>query len=115
MDKYIDINFWINTQDLKITGNEGIGKISKLLNDNNIASSIVTNKVSLVYDWNTGNNEPISLSGLMENENIYFSYIIVPEAYFLFDFEEYIKSCISNKMRIIRIFPRSHLFHLNNH
>ena len=115
MDKYIDINFWVNTQKVDPEDILLNNKISDLLDSNNISLCAVTNMVSVNYDWNIGNERLISNRSLMNNDKILFCFVIVPESYFTFDFKKYIELCLSRKVRIFRLFPRSHLYYLNDY
>jgi len=114
MNKFIDVNFWIKGNRFHGDKKE-IGKLDNLLIKNNIRTVVVTNKLALTYDWNIGNNELLASRELSESSKIYFSFILVPDAYFVADFEKYIKSCIASKVRLARLFPKSHLFYINDY
>jgi hypothetical protein len=96
-------------------GGKNIGDFYELLLKNNIKKTVLTNKLSINYDWNVGNSELSGSSDLNKNENIYFSFVLCPEVYHMFKFSDYIKDAYKNKVRLLRIFPKSHLFYLNDY
>jgi predicted TIM-barrel fold metal-dependent hydrolase len=115
MNKFFDVNYWINGSRFTKDGNKEIKKLNNSLIKNNINSVIVTNKLALSYDWNIGNNELLASKTLSGSDNVYFSFVLVPDAYFTMDFEKYIKSCLNSKVRLFRLFPKSQLFNVNDY
>jgi hypothetical protein len=87
----------------------------------NIKNTVLTNRMSLIYDWNTGNEE---LTALIEQENttkagqkvnVFSSFVLCPDVYHMFDFGQYMEKAYKNRARIFRIFPKAHLFYLNDY
>lgn len=96
-------------------GGKAASNFYKLLSNNNIKKVILTNKLSIVYDWNIGNNELSKALQFDKNDNIYYSFVLCPDVYHMFKFSVYIKDAYKNKVRLLRIFPKSHLFYLNDY
>ncbi|MCL4418151.1 MAG: hypothetical protein M1308_04480 [Actinobacteria bacterium] len=114
MMNFFDINHWIRGDKfIKDEKNELI-KLVKSLSENEIQTAILTNELSLKYDWHTGNNELLSNKSLLESDNLYLCLILVPEAYIVFDFNKYVKSSLTQKVKLFRLFPKSHLFYIND-
>jgi len=114
--EFFDINCWISYEvfennPLEETPEDFFSMLSK----NNIKKAVLTNTLSLTYDWNTGNNALLKIKGLAENENIFFGFILCPEVYHQFKFSHYLKSAYENKVRLFRVFPKSQLFCLNDY
>lgn len=82
--------------------------------ENNIKKAVLTNRLSISYDWKAGNNAILSFKGLKEKENIFYSFVLTPDAYHEFNFSDYLSNVYKNKVRLFRIFPKSHLFYLND-
>ena len=83
--------------------------------ENNIKKSVLTNRLSISYDWKAGNNAILSFKGLKEKENIFYSFVLTPDVYHEFNFSDYLSNVYKNKVRLFRIFPKSHLFYLNDY
>lgn len=115
MINFFDINHWVDGNNFVKDGRKEIRSLKDSLEANNISTAILTNNLALNYDWNIGNNELLKNPGLLKEDNIYFSFILAPEAYFIFDFKKYIKDCLKNKVRLFRLFPRSHLFKIDDY
>ncbi len=114
MQKYFDCNLWVEGYEYKNGATDKINELEKKLKKNNIDKAILTNKLSLSYDWEIGNSELIENSELQKKENIFFSAVIVPELFTDKNLEKYMKKRLKEKARIIRIFPKSHLFYIND-
>lgn len=114
--EFFDINCWVSHEVLE---NNSVEKKSEdffsSLSKNNISKVVLTNKLSLTYDWNIGNNDLLNFKELMQNENVFFSFILCPEVYHQFKFSDYIKNAYYNKVRLFRVFPKSQLFYLNDY
>ncbi|MHB1252634.1 MAG: amidohydrolase family protein [Candidatus Humimicrobiaceae bacterium] len=114
--EFFDINCWVSHEVLE---NNSVEKKSEYffssLSKNNISKVVLTNKLSLTYDWDIGNNDLLNFKELMQNENVFFSFILCPEAYHQFKFSDYIKNAYDNKVRLFRVFPKSQLFYLNDY
>ncbi|MBM3701365.1 MAG: hypothetical protein FJW68_10750, partial [Actinobacteria bacterium] len=55
---FFDINCIFGREIMKSRdGGKAASNFYKLLSNNNIKKVILTNKLSIVYDWNIGNNE----------------------------------------------------------
>ena len=85
MNDFFDINYWIDGNRFVKNGSEELKLLSSSLKKNSINSVVLTNKLSLSYNWNIGNNELLKSEALLGKDNIYFSFILVPEAYCDFD------------------------------
>jgi len=113
--EFFDINCRVNLgiieKNLKEDNREDL---LSLLLKNNITKAILTNSLSLSYDWNIGNEDLLNFKGLSQNNNIFFGLILTPEAYHQFVFSDYMKNAYENRARIFKIFPKSHLFYLND-
>jgi len=109
---FFDVNYWVTRA--RDIDNIKFNKIISSLGSNNINHAIISNKTSLNYDWDLGNNELISNSLLMDAGNIYFAFVLVPDAWFSRDFRKYLGFCLKNKVRIFRLYPKLNLFYLND-
>lgn len=123
MFKFFDINYWSSEDNRLLNKNryskEVIKKeieiLRKKLEDNNISNLIVTNKLSYNYDWNTG-NEMLLRSNLNNSiKDLYYSYVLTPDAWFTFDFEKYLDKAFIDKVRVFRLFPKKQLFYINDY
>ena len=115
MINFFDVNFWIKNSSIDICENSGIEKLNKILIDNNISSAVISNSLSLGYNWKTGNEELVNSKELIRNSSVFFSFLLVPEVYTLSNFRKYVSKCYSKKVRLFRFFPKSHLFCLSNY
>lgn len=114
--EFFDINCWISRGIIEKNANsKKSGDFFSFLFKNNIKKVILTNSLSLTYDWNIGNNDLLSFKGLSQNKNIFFAFILTPDAYHQFIFPDYMKNAYKNNVRIFRIFPKSQLFYLNDY
>jgi predicted TIM-barrel fold metal-dependent hydrolase len=114
--EFFDINCWVNREIIeKNLKKDNRKDIFSLLLKNNIIKTVLTNNLSLSYDWHIGNNDLLSFKGLSQNENIFFGLALTPEASHQFIFSDYMKNAYRNKARIFRVFPKSHLFYLNDY
>jgi uncharacterized protein len=109
MIDFFDCKFWI-----KETFSE-YNKLKKLFSENNIKNAVVSNHLSLSYDWNIGNNYLTSNSSLVSDKSIYFCFLIAPEVCILKDLNKYFLECYDKKVRMFRFFPKSHIFKLNDY
>lgn len=114
--EFFDINCWIRREiiEKKIKENNSEDFFS-LLSKNNIKRAVLTNTLSLTYDWDIGNNDLWGFKELNQNKNIFFSFVLTPDVYHQYNFSEYIKTAYKNKVRVFRVFPKSHLFYLNDY
>jgi len=113
--KFFDINCWVNREVIeKDIKKENNSDLLSLLLKNNITKAILTNSLSLSYDWNIGNDGLMSFKGLSQNKNIFFGLILTPDVYHQCLFSEYMENAYKNNARLFRIFPKSHLFYLND-
>jgi predicted TIM-barrel fold metal-dependent hydrolase len=110
--EFFDINCWINRgiieKNLKEDNREDL--FSLLLKNN-----ITTDNLSLSYDWHIGNNDILNFNGPSQNKNIFFGLVLTPDASHQFVFSDYMKNAYKNNARIFRIYPKSHLFYLNDY
>ena len=113
---FFDINCIVGREIMESgDGGKAFGDFYKLILINNIKKIVLTNKFSIGYDWNIGNNEFSKALQLNKNKNIYFCFVLCPDVYHMFKFSGYIKDAYKNKVRLLRIFPKSHLFYLNDY
>ena len=85
------------------------------MTDNDIKKAVITNKFALSYEWKDG-NERLLKSGLsVEIEGIYYAFVLTPEAIYTYDFPKFLTRAYKDRVRLFRVFPRSHLFYLNDH
>jgi uncharacterized protein len=114
--EFFDINCWASHEIIEESlKEEGTKCLFALLLKNNITKVVLSNSLSLSYDWNTGNNDLLSFKGLSQNKNIFFSFVLTPDAFHQFVFSDYMKNAYEKSVRIFRIFPKSHLFYLNDY
>jgi len=114
--EFFDINCLVRREIIeKKSVEDNTEDFFSLLLKNNIKKSVLTNALSFTYDWNIGNNDLISHEDLRESKNIFFSFVLTPDVYHQFVFSDYIKNAYKNNVRIFRIFPKSHLFYLNDY
>ncbi len=106
---FFDANFWIKEIDLNEKSKDN--DISPMPTYGSEAA-IVTNYLSLVYHWEYGNNKLINNTLLNNDKNIFFSFIIIPDCYPLNNFEKYVIDCFKKKVRLFRLFPKSHCFYI---
>ena len=120
---FLDVNYWIDLKNFWLSSSLyedrekilAINNIRSGLNDNDITSLVVTSKLAQNYDWDTVNKKLLK-SGLSSHiENLYYGFVINPDAYFTYDFNTYVKDAYLNKVRIFRVFPKRQLFYLNDH
>ena len=123
MTDFFDVNYWLGndehyTPDPENSSREKkdlVKKIKKNLDDNDINKCIISSKLALGYDWKTGNDRLLD-TGLSENiEGMYYGLVLNPDAYFRYDFDNYIKDAYKKGVRLFRIYPRSQLFYLNDY
>jgi len=113
---FFDINCIASREIMEsVSGGESAGDFYCLLSKNNIKKIVLTNKLSINYDWNTGNDELSKALQFNNNENVYFCFVLCPDVYHMFKFKDYLKNAYDNKVRLLRIFPKSHLFYLNDY
>ena len=115
MINFFDSNFWATSnffseEEKRIS----FMKISEILSNNNISNLIITNKLSLNYDWDVGNNELLSNKDLIENDKFFLCFVLTPDVHFKYNFDDYILNAFKHKVRLFRFFPKSHLFYLND-
>lgn len=91
------------------------GNFFSAMAENNIKKAVLTNRLSISYDWKAGNNAILSFKGLKEKENIFYSFVLTPDVYHEFNFSDYLSNVYKNKVRLFRIFPKSHLFYFNDY
>lgn len=114
--EFFDINCWISHESIKKNlKEENTEDLFSLLLKNNIKKAIFTNTLSLTYDWDKGNNDLLGFKELGQNKNIFFGFVLTPDAYHQFVFSDYMKNAYKNNVRIFRIFPKSQLFYLNDY
>ncbi len=104
MIDFFDCNYWVDSD----LDDGGLQK----LKETNIKKTIITNSLSLKYDSMIGNNELLELK---REENVFYSFILVPEIYDQVDFYEYVKKIFDKGVRLFRFYPRSHLFYINDY
>jgi hypothetical protein len=123
MTEFFDVNHWLGSSQHYIAGRKGnaegkkeiIENIKKRLDENNIKKCIIASKLASGYDWKTGNDRLLE-TGLSENiEGLYYGLALNPDAYFRYEFSDYLEEAYKNNVRLFRMFPRSHLFYLNDH
>lgn len=116
MIKFFDSNFWVKNSFANWKEKEAyIDKIKKIFEDNDISNLIVTNNLSLAYDWNIGNEELLNLNLQKEIKNLYYCYILTPDVYFTYDFDKYIKKAFEDSVKLFRFFPKHQLFYINDY
>lgn len=123
MIDFFDVNHWLGSGEYyfssSLHSNEdkkvGINSIRGRLDDYDIKKVIITSKLALNYDWKTGNDKLLvsCLSGQIKD--LYYCFILNPDAYFTYDFDKYLKDAFKDKVRLFRLFPRSQLFYLNDY
>jgi predicted TIM-barrel fold metal-dependent hydrolase len=122
MINFFDVNHWLDSNNYWLSSSlydekerkSGINKIKQKLKDNDITNAIITSKLALNYDWNIGNNKLLESNLSQNTDNLYYSYILNPDVYFTYDFEEYLKKAYENRVRLFRPFPKRQLFYLND-
>jgi hypothetical protein len=113
--KFFDINFQVSSG--LFNDEERKNKLNDILQaggENKITSLIVTNKLALDYDWDTGNKELLNSGLAREMEGLFYSYILTPDACFTYDFEKYVDRAYEDGVRLFRFFPKRHLFYIND-
>ncbi len=114
--EFFDVNFWVKSSFYsKEEVKNSITEIKRIINDNDISNLVITNKLALDYDWDIGNKELLNSNFYREIDGLYYSYILTPDAYFTYNFEEYVKKAFADGVRLFRFFPRHHLFYLNDY
>jgi predicted TIM-barrel fold metal-dependent hydrolase len=114
--EFFDINCWVSRKIIEKSLTEGGSEdLFSLLSKNNIKKAVLTNSLSLSYDWNIGNNDFSGFDELKQRKNIYFGFVLTPDVYNQFVFFDYMKNAYKNNARIFKIFPKSHLFYLNDY
>ena len=112
---FFDVNCWVSQKIIEKIFKEDNGEnLFSLLLKNNITKAVLTNSLSLSYDWNFGNNNLLSFKESSQNNSIYFGLILAPDVYHQFTFSNYMENAYKSKTRLFRIFPKSHLFYLND-
>jgi len=111
--EFFDVNCWAGNEILEKT--DASGGLLSLFEKNNIKNAVLTGRLALTYDWNFGNENISSFKNIKQNENIFFGYVLCPDAYHQFDFSDYMRNAYKNKARLFRVFPKSHLFYLNDY
>ena len=123
MIDFFDVNHWLGSSDQYLSSSlysnkdkeGGINNIRERLNDNDIKKVIITSKLALNYDWNTGNDK-LLVSGLSQQiKDLYYCFVLNPDVYFTYDFNKYLMEAFQNKVRLFRLFPKSQLFYVNDH
>ena len=123
MIDFFDVNHWLGGSENYLASSmygtkekkDGIDNIRERLNDNDIKKVILTSKLALSYDWNTGNDKLLATGLSREIEGLYYGLVLNPDAYFIYDFNKYLKNAFKDKVRLFRVFPKSQLFYLNDH
>jgi len=119
---FFDANYWLDLKNSWLSSSlytteeksAAIDNIRSVLADNDIKSLIITSKLAQNYDWDTGNKRLLG-SGLSNQlENAFYGFVINPDAYFTYDFDDYVKDAYLNKVRIFKVFPKRQLFYLND-
>ena len=118
MIKFFDVNHWLDCSNYRLSSSlcdrsekeQGIISLRQKLEDNDITGVMITSKLALEYDWNIGNERLLESKLSQHIDNLYYSYVLSPDAYFTFDFEEYLKTAFENKVRLFRAFPKRQLF-----
>lgn len=108
--EFFDINCWVNYREIAECSSGFFAGLA----EKNIKKVILTNKLSLGYDWNIGNMEFFESGLPAQNNNLFFAFIVCPEACLQFNFADYIKSSYKKGARMFRVFPKSQLFYLND-
>lgn len=123
MIDFFDVNHWLGKRQNYLASRmysssekkAGIKDIRRLLDDNDIKKAIITNKFALSYEWKDG-NEKLLESGLSgQIKGVFYSFVIAPEAIFSYDFPRFLADAYKDGVRLFRVFPRSHLFYLNDY
>jgi len=123
MLKYFDSNYWISEDhpllNLHRHSDDEIKKeikiISNHLQDNNISELIITNKLSYGYDWDVGNNKLMESKLIDRIENLHYCYVLTPDAWYTYDFNQYLGKAFKDGVRLFRLFPRRQLFYINDY
>ena len=106
--EFFDINCLVNRGIIENNiKEESREDLLSLLLKNNITKAVLTNSLSLSYDWNIGNNDLLSFKGLGQNNSIYFGLVLTPDVYHQFIFSDYMENAYKNKARLFRVFPKS--------
>ncbi len=106
MVDFFDVNNWIKEGDFNHVDEYKKAYINKAYR------VILTNYFSLIYHWDFGNEKLTINPLLMEDENIFFGFIITPDNYSNGNFEKYIINCYKKKVRLFRFFPKTHCFYI---
>ena len=123
MINFFDVNNWLGSEANFLTSNlysnedkkEVINNIRQRLDDNDIKKVIISSKLALNYDWNTGNDKLLE-SGLSQHiDDLFYCFVLNPDACFTCDIDKYINEAFKKKVRLFRIFPRSQLFYINDY
>jgi len=113
--EFFDINCWVDRGIVeKNLKEENRKDLFSLLLKNNIVKAVLSNTLSFSYDWNTGNIDLLSFKKLSLNKNIFFGLVLTPDVFHQFVFSDYMKNAYKNNTRLFRIFPKSHLFYMND-
>jgi len=116
MINFFDSNFWAPKGFFDIQEKKQLVlNLNELLSYSNITNLIIANKLAHDFDWDIGNKQ-LSNSNLYQNmDNLYYSYILTPDAYYTYDFEKYVKKAFAEGVRIFRFFPKHHLYYINDY
>ncbi len=120
---FFDANYWFDLKNCWLSSDlytqeekkAGIDTIKQNLEDNDITHSIISSKLAENYDWDIGNKRLLK-SGLTESiENLYYCFALAPDAYFTYDFEDYVNKAYADKVRLFRVFPKRQIFYVNDY
>jgi len=123
MINFFDVNYWLDLKNYWLSSSLYTGKqkeseiegIRMKLRDNDIYCSIVTSTLALNYNWDIGNKKLLESDLSNQIENLYYGFVINPDAYFTYDFNDYVKDAYLNKVRIFRVFPKRQIFYINDY
>ncbi len=123
MINFFDINHWLDSDHYWLSSSlynkrdkkAAINIFKQKLKDHDIKSLILMSKLAYGYDWDTGNNKLLK-TGLSENiDGLYYCYAINGDTYFTYDFGKYLKEAFLNNVRLFRLFPKRHMFYINDY
>jgi hypothetical protein len=119
---FFDSNYWLTESQYWLSSSQygkaekasEIGKIRSHLADNDISKAIIMNRLAQGFDWNIGNGKLLETNICRELENVYYAYALCPDAWWTYEFDKYMKEAWNTGVRLFRVFPRTHLFHLDD-
>jgi len=108
-----DVNCWIgNSLTPQFTFVKNINETKKNLNCYGIKRAVVSHITAKEYNYIAGNG--ILIKEIKNFDEFLGAAVVIPGIVSISEFKSYIKFLISNKIRLIRLFPKSHNFLLSD-